>query len=157
MAATELSPTSALSPAVGGPAQSRHVVAKVDEIALGARKIVTVKGREIGIFNVGESFFGLINRCPHQGAPLCRGEIVSRLVAPSPGDYRLTRPGEMLRCPWHCWEFDIRTGQSLCDPNSVQARAFDVVVEPGKTLVEGPFVAESVQVTVEESYIVVTM
>ena len=48
----------------------------------------------------------------------------------------------MIRCPWHCWEFDIRTGQSLCDPNSVQARAFDVAVEPGKTLVEGPFVAE---------------
>jgi nitrite reductase/ring-hydroxylating ferredoxin subunit len=148
---------SAVSPAAGGPSLTRHVVAKVDEIPLGARKIVTVKGREIGIFNVGESFFGLINRCPHQGAPLCRGEIVSRLVAPSPGDYRLTRPGEMLRCPWHCWEFDIRTGQSLCDPNSVQARAFDVVVEPGKTLVEGPFVAESVQVTVEESYVVVTM
>jgi nitrite reductase/ring-hydroxylating ferredoxin subunit len=65
--------------------------------------------------------------------------------------------GEMIRCPWHCWEFDIRTGQSLCDPNSVQARAFDVAVEPGKALVDGPFVAESVEVTVEDSYVVVTM
>jgi nitrite reductase/ring-hydroxylating ferredoxin subunit len=134
---------------------SRHVVASVDEIPVGSRKIVTVRGREIGIFNVGGAFYGLINRCPHQGAPLCQGEIVSRLVAPMPGDYRLTRPGEMLRCPWHCWEFDIRTGQSLCDPNSVQARAFDVAVEAGKTLVEGPFVAESVQVTVEGRYVVV--
>lgn len=136
---------------------SRHVVAKAEEIPVGSRKIVTVRGREIGIFNVGGDFCALINRCPHQGAPLCRGEIVSRLVAPSPGDYRLTRSGEMIRCPWHCWEFDIRTGQSLCDPNSVQARAFDVAVEPGKRLVDGPFVAESVQVTVEESYVVVTM
>lgn len=136
---------------------SRHVVATAGEIAAGSCKIVTVKGREIGIFRVGDDFHGLINRCPHQGAPLCRGEIVSRLVAPSPGDYRLTRPGEMIRCPWHCWEFDIRTGQSLCDPNSVQARAFDVAVEPGKALVEGPFVAESVQVAIEGSYIVVTI
>lgn len=136
---------------------SRHVVAKAEEIPVGSRKIVIVKGREIGIFRVGDGFYGLINRCPHQGAPLCRGEIVSRLVAPSPGDYRLTRPGEMIRCPWHCWEFDIRTGQSLCDPHSVQARAFDVAVEPGKTLVEGPFVAESVQVSIEEDYVVVTM
>jgi nitrite reductase/ring-hydroxylating ferredoxin subunit len=136
---------------------SRHVVASIEEIQPGARKIVTVKGREIGIFRIGDDFFGLINRCPHQGAPLCGGEIVSRLVAPMPGDYQLTRSGEMIRCPWHCWEFDIRTGQSLCDPNSVQARAFDVAVEPGKALVDGPFVAESVQVTVEESYVVVTV
>jgi nitrite reductase/ring-hydroxylating ferredoxin subunit len=135
----------------------RHVVARVEDIQPGQSKIVTVKGREIGIFKVGDGFYGLINRCPHQGAPLCRGEIVSRLVAPSPGDYRLTRPGEMIRCPWHCWEFDIRTGQSLCDPNSVQARAFDIAVEPGKTLVDGPFVAEAVDVTVEEEYLVVTM
>lgn len=136
---------------------SRHVVARADEIQPGARKIVTVRGREIGIFNVGGDYHGLINRCPHQGAPLCQGEIVSRLVAPTPGDYHLTRPGEMIRCPWHCWEFDIRTGQSLCDPNSVQARAFDVVVEPGKTLVEGPFVAESVDVTVDGDFVVVTL
>ena len=136
---------------------TRHVVASIQDIPPGARKIVTVNGREIGIFRIGDDFFGLINRCPHQGAPLCTGEIVSRLVAPTPGDYRLTGGGEMLRCPWHCWEFDIRTGQSLCDPNSVQARAFDVAVEPGKTLVDGPFVAESVQVSVEETYVVVTM
>ena len=136
---------------------TRHVVASVAEIPSGGRKIVTVKGREIGIFRIGDDFHGLINRCPHQGAPLCTGEIVSRLVAPMPGDYRLTRPGEMIRCPWHCWEFDIRTGQSLCDPNSVQARAFDVAVEAGKTLVDGPFVAESVQVSVEETYVVVTL
>jgi nitrite reductase/ring-hydroxylating ferredoxin subunit len=134
---------------------NRHVVANVEDIQPGTRKIVTVNGREIGIFRIRDDFYGLINRCPHQGAPLCRGEIVSRLVAPSPGDYRLTRSGEMIRCPWHCWEFDIRTGQSLCDPNSVQARTFDVAMEPGRTLVEGPFVAEAVQVTVEESYVVV--
>jgi nitrite reductase/ring-hydroxylating ferredoxin subunit len=136
---------------------TRHVVAKAGDIEAGTCKLVTVKGREIGIFKVGEDFYGLINRCPHQGAPLCRGVVVSRLTAPSPGDYRLTRPGEMIRCPWHCWEFDIRTGQSLCDPNSVQARAFNVEVEAGKTLVEGPFVAESVQVTLEDDYVVVTM
>jgi nitrite reductase/ring-hydroxylating ferredoxin subunit len=136
---------------------SRHVVAEVDEIPLGSCKIVTVRGREIGVFNVNDSFYGLINRCPHQGAPLCRGAIVSRLVAPLPGEYALTRPGEMIRCPWHCWEFDIATGKSLCDPNSVQARAFNVAVEPGKDVVEGPFVAEAVEVSVEGQYVVVTM
>ena len=65
---------------------SRHVVASVEEIAPGTCKVVTIKGREIGVFNVNNEFFALINRCPHQGAPLCQGAIVSRLVAPSPGD-----------------------------------------------------------------------
>ena len=111
---------------------------RVDEIAPGSRKIVTVKGREIGVFNVGGEFFALINRCPHQGAPLCRGEIVGRAESrPMPGEYRLTRQGEMLRCPWHGWEFDIRTGQSWCDPDSVQARSYAVTVEPGETLAKG--------------------
>lgn len=139
------------------PVPSRHVIARADEIPPGGRKIVTVRGREIGIFRLGDEFFGLINRCPHQGASLCQGTLVSRLVAPVPGEYRLTRPGEMIRCPWHCWEFDIRTGQSWCDPGSVQARAFKVAVEKGASLVEGPFQAEAVEVSVEASYVVVTL
>src|ERR1700730_1801825 len=61
---------------VGSEEMTRHVVATVDEIPAGGRKIVTVNGREIGIFKVGDGFYGLFNRCPHQGAPLCRGEIV---------------------------------------------------------------------------------
>ncbi len=136
---------------------SRHVVASTSEIADGSCKIVQVKGREVGIFHVGGEFFALINRCPHQGAPLCRGEIVSRLEAPQPGEYRLTRRGEMIRCPWHCWEFDIRTGQSWCDPHSMQARSYDVTIEPGGVLAHGPFRAELVEVSVEQDYVVLTV
>src|SRR5271170_2991709 len=136
---------------------SRHVVARVDEIAPGTCKIVTVKGREIGVFHVKDEFFAIFNRCPHQGAPLCRGALLSRLESPAPGEYRLTRHGEMLRCPWHCWEFDIRTGQSWCDPDSVLARCFDVAIEPGEAVVRGPFVAETVEVSVEQEYVVGTV
>ncbi len=124
---------------------SRHVVATVGEIAPGTCKIVTVKGREIGVFNVADEFFALINRC---------GAILSRFEADRPGEYRLTQRGGMLRCPWHCWEFDIRTGQSWCDPDSVRARTYNVTVEPGETLAKGPFAAETVPVSVERDYIV---
>ena len=51
---------------------ARHVVATVEEIPPGQRKIVEVAGRSIGIFNVSGEFFALRNRCPHQGGPLCR-------------------------------------------------------------------------------------
>ncbi len=56
------------------------------------------------------------------------------------------REEELLRCPWHGWEFDIRTGQSWCDPDSVRARTYSVTVEPGEALAKGPFVAETLPV-----------
>jgi 3-phenylpropionate/trans-cinnamate dioxygenase ferredoxin subunit len=47
-------------------------------------------------------------------------------------------PGEIIRCPWHGWEFDIRTGQSYCDPKCFRAsRAYPVNVEPGANVVKG--------------------
>ena len=100
----------------GAGEMTRHVVAKVDEIPTGGRKIVTVNGREIGIFNVGDGFFGVDQPLSASGRAAVPGRDRQPSGGAEPGDYRLTRTGEMLRCPWHCWEFDIRTGQSLCDP-----------------------------------------
>jgi nitrite reductase/ring-hydroxylating ferredoxin subunit len=136
---------------------SRRVVAKASEVQPGAPKIVTVMGRQIGLFNVGGEYFALSNRCPHQGAELCKGWVVGLVQSNGPGDYRVTRPGEFLRCPWHGWEFDIRTGQSWCDPKTVKARNFKVEVEPGAELVKGPYIAETFPVTVEEDYLVIDL
>lgn len=136
---------------------ARHVVATVGEIAPGTCKIVTVSGREIGVFNVAGDYHALINRCPHEGAALCLGPIMPRFESDRPGEYRLSHHGEMLRCPWHGWEFDIKTGQSWCHPDSVRARSFKVEVVPGETLAKGPYVAETVPVTVEREYVVVDL
>lgn len=135
----------------------RHVVARLDEVPEGGVKQVEVKGRRIGIFNVHGEFFALLDKCPHAGAPLCRGTIVGLAEADEPGRYRLTRKGEMLRCPWHGWEFDIRTGQSWCDPTHTWVRQFAVAVEPGRALVKGPYVAETFQVSVDQDYLVVEL
>jgi nitrite reductase/ring-hydroxylating ferredoxin subunit len=134
---------------------SRRVLAKAGEIEPGACKIVTAMGREIGIFNVGGEFYALSNRCPHMGADLCKGWVVGLVQSDGPGQYKVTRQGEFLRCPWHGWEFEIRTGQSWCDPKSTRARQFQVKVESGETLVKGPYVAETFPVSVEEDYLVV--
>jgi nitrite reductase/ring-hydroxylating ferredoxin subunit len=134
---------------------SRQVVAKASEVAPGTAKMVTVAGREIGIFNLDGEYFALANRCPHAGGPLCDGKIVALVQSDGPGSYRLTRHQEFLRCPWHGWEFDIRTGQSWCDPGSVRARPFQVTVESGENLVKGPYVAETFPVSVEEDYLII--
>lgn len=136
---------------------SRHVVATVDQIAAGHSKLVTVKGREIGIFNVNGSFYALANRCPHSGGALCEGEIVGLAQSDGPGDYRIVRKGEFVRCPWHGWEYEISTGQSYCDPKSTVARVFQVSVEAGAELVKGPYIAETFPVSVEQQYIIVEL
>jgi 3-phenylpropionate/trans-cinnamate dioxygenase ferredoxin subunit len=134
---------------------ARHVVATAGEIPPGSRKIVTVRGREIGIFNHGGEYFALLNRCPHQGGELCRGTLTGLVTSSAPGRFEWSRPGEMLKCPWHGWEYDIRTGQSWCDPNDTRVRAYEVTVEVGAALVRGPYVAETFTVSVEQDYIVV--
>jgi 3-phenylpropionate/trans-cinnamate dioxygenase ferredoxin subunit len=134
---------------------TRHAVATTSEIPPGSRKLVTVKGRPIAIFNLEGEYFGLLNRCPHQGGSLCEGAITGLLQSPEPGKYVYTRKGEILRCPWHGWEFDIRTGQSYCDPERIRAKSYPVQTAAGKSVVEGPYVAETIPVRVEEDYVVV--
>lgn len=134
---------------------TRHVAAKVGEIPPGERKLITVGGRRIGVFHSHGEYFALLDRCPHQGASLCTGMLFSLVDSAGPGDYRTSRQGEMLRCPWHGWEFDIRTGQSWCDPSKLRVRTYAVSIEPGSDLVKGPYVAETYPVTVEDDYVLV--
>ena len=105
-----------------------HPVARVSELPPGERKIVTVAGRSIGVFNVRNQFYALRNACPHQGAPLCVGSIQGTAMSSRPGEYVWGREGEILRCPWHGWEFDITTGRSVFNPHKVRVRSYDVSV-----------------------------
>lgn len=134
---------------------ARHVVATVDEIPEGERKLVSVEGRDIVIFNVKGEFLGLLNRCPHQGGSLCGGVLTGFVTSDQAGTYDYQRPGEFIRCPWHGWHFDIRTGQSWGDPARVYTKSYSVDVAPGTALVEGPYQAETVDVSVDNQYVVV--
>ncbi len=106
----------------------RHVVGRASELPPGARIIVEVEGRSIGVFNVHGRYYALRNRCPHQAAPLCLGAIKGMTLPSKPGEYVWARDGEILRCPWHGWEFDIRSGEFLVNPK-IRARTYPVTVE----------------------------
>src|SRR6476469_2390790 len=136
---------------------AKHVVATVEEIPPGERKVVEIDGRTIGVFNVGGEFYALRNTCPHQGGPLCQGRLTGFVMARVPGEYTYTRKGEILRCPWHGWEFDVKTGKSFCDPSRITVRSYPVEVAEGQRVAEGPYTAETIPVTVEEQYVVVEM
>jgi len=134
---------------------SRHVVAAARDLAPGEHRLFTVKGRPIVVFNVAGAFYGLMNRCPHQGGSLCDGIVTGLVQSTRPGEYATIRQGEIIRCPWHGWEFDIRTGQSYCDPEKIRTKTYPVAIEPGTAVAKGPYVAETVPVQIEADYIVV--
>ena len=111
---------------------ARHVVGRVSELPPGSRKIVAVGagGRSVGVFNVNGRYYALLNRCPHQAAPLCRGAIKGTAMPSAPGEYVWAREGEILRCPWHGWEFDLTNGRSIFNPHKLRVRTYEVTVEP---------------------------
>jgi nitrite reductase/ring-hydroxylating ferredoxin subunit len=108
--------------------RTRIKVCPADELGPGERTMVEAEGRSIGVFNVDGEYRALNNVCPHQLAPLCEGTITGETVAPAVGEYDYRREGEIIRCPWHGWEFDITTGESLFNPH-LSTRTYDVDVE----------------------------
>lgn len=131
----------------------RYVVAKVGDIPPDSSRLVEVRGRQIALFHVNGEYFALSDRCPHEGGSLCAGLLVGRLTSPAPGEYALSRPREFVQCSWHGWEFDLRTGQSYCDPDSTKARTYKVTIEPGAEVAKNPFVVETFPVSVKDRYI----
>ena len=132
-----------------------HLVSHVDDLPPGARKVIEVNGRAIVVFNVEGEFFALLNRCPHQGAGLCGGLLTVAITSSEPGVYDYDAKRNVVRCPWHSWEFDVRTGKSWCEPNRVKVRSFKTEVQSGEKLVEGPYTAETFPVKTDGSYVLV--
>ncbi len=105
-----------------------HPVARIDEIPPGGRKLVTVGKIQLGIFNVAGKFFAYRNVCPHGGAPVCTGKISGTTLPSLVYEYDYGHQGCILRCPWHGWEFDLRTGRHLVDEGT-RLKRIDVQLE----------------------------
>ncbi|HEX5849325.1 MAG TPA: Rieske 2Fe-2S domain-containing protein [Rubrobacter sp.] len=114
-----------------------HTVGDLAEFPEGGHKVVKVGRREIGIFNVGGSLYGLPNLCPHQTGPLCEGKpALGTLVANAEGGWKFewVHEGEIVACPWHGLEYHVPTGRCVAYPN-ISLRSYEVFVEDGKVKV----------------------
>jgi nitrite reductase/ring-hydroxylating ferredoxin subunit len=76
-----------------------HRVADIDELPEGRVKTVTAGTVSMALTHIDGEFFAMDNKCPHQGGPLGEGSIESG-----------TDGQCWLRCPWHGWDFDPKTG-----------------------------------------------
>jgi nitrite reductase/ring-hydroxylating ferredoxin subunit len=75
-------------------------VAAVSQVPLDRGLTVRVGEREFAVFNVDGVIYALDAQCPHRGGPLGEGR---------------TKNGH-VNCPLHGWEFDVKTGACLDNP-----------------------------------------
>lgn len=100
----------------------------------GQRRLIQVDGKSIGLFNVAGEYFALHNRCPHMGGNLCQGPVTGTAVPTNETQFVYGMAGEIIRCGWHGWEFEIKTGQCLVDPK-MRARRYEITQENGRLFI----------------------
>src|SRR5438445_1246925 len=80
-------------------------------------RAVNMGGLSIAIFNTGERFLAVENRCPHSGGPLADGIV----------------GGTTVTCPLHNWRICLETGlvTKPCVEGVPQVRTYPVEVRDG--------------------------
>lgn len=96
-------------------------LASLDELPPGGMKEVEIEGRIIGLFNVDGVVSAMDGLCPHQGGPLAEG----------------TLEGTTVTCPWHGWEFNVQTGETLLG-SKTWLTTYPVRLDGDDVLVEVP-------------------
>jgi nitrite reductase (NADH) small subunit len=106
------------------------------------RKVVEINGIEIGVFYLKGRFSAYRNVCPHMGGPVCQGKILPRVEEDIAADrksrgFMFSKTQTNIVCPWHGYEFDIRTGYHQGNPQ-LRLRQLDVRVADGEVFVKVP-------------------
>jgi NAD(P)H-dependent nitrite reductase small subunit len=97
---------------------AEHRVGRATDVPEGGGTVVEVDGKRLALFRYRDEFFALDETCPHRGGPLHEGVIQEGVVA----------------CPWHLWQFNLRSGISPVNPLS-RVRTYPIRVEAGDLLV----------------------
>ena len=92
---------------------------KVSELASNSGRTLDLGETSVALFNVDGKFYAMQNICIHRGGPLGEGSLDSGRVT----------------CPWHAWEFDVKTGACLTMQGS-QLKTYPTKVQNGEVFVE---------------------
>jgi nitrite reductase/ring-hydroxylating ferredoxin subunit len=119
--------------------RDRHVVAEAGEISEGDVLLTLVDGMEIAVYYLDGEYYAYANWCPHQGGPVCEGKIGGTRTATFDREslsteYEWVKEGKLLSCPWHWWQFDIKTGE--CISRNIKLISYEVTVNDGDIIVQ---------------------
>ncbi len=108
-------------------------VCKIDEFDGNAARLVREGELEIGVYRRGNSFYAYENLCVHQGGPACEGitmHKVEEIIRPDKtyAGMRFDMDEEHIVCPWHGYEYRMKTGECVPNPR-LRLRKFEVVTQ----------------------------
>lgn len=111
---------------------AKHTVCRVGDVSQGRLTPATIGRSPIVLVRLPSGdirAFG--GRCPHHGAALQFGAVSGKTESDTPNNLRFCRPGEILRCPWHGFEFSLVDGKPLAEASAgspMQLRFYDVEI-----------------------------
>ena len=116
----------------------RYRLCHVDEVPVGSKKAFTVKSIPIVLaHSVKDEFFAIYGLCPHQRAALSDGTLGGLAVADEIGaDFCYEREGEILRCAWHGFSYDVTTGVCLAAPERLRVKTYPLVIEQNEVFLD---------------------
>ena len=101
---------------------SRFVkMATLVELPVGGALEVEHEGRVYALYNIDGIVSAIDGICPHQGGPLADGQL----------------DGTTVTCPWHGWQFDVRSGKTPLGPK-IKQPVYEVKIEGADILVAVP-------------------
>jgi nitrite reductase/ring-hydroxylating ferredoxin subunit len=118
---------------------AEYSVGKVSDYNEGDRKVVLCGDMEVGVFKIDGEFYAWHNRCAHRAGPVCQGRIMKRVLEPV-GEDRTVRAMEYdqaetnIVCPWHGYEYSIKTGSHQGNPR-IRLRKAELVIREGEIYV----------------------
>lgn len=87
-------------------------VGKTEDVEQGRGIVAEVNGKSLAIFQVDGRYYAIDNTCVHRGGPLGEGDL----------------EGEVVACPWHGWEYNVKTGACINNPSAC-VKTYSVLVE----------------------------
>src|SRR6201985_1270396 len=114
------------------------------------RKIVGFGNLGVWGFKLDGEFYAYLNLCPHMGGPVCQGKMIAKVEEIIAEDktskgMAFSKTKTHIVCPWHGFEFDIRTGTHPGNPRA-RLRKIKVAVTDGDVMIAAPEEREAVAV-----------
>ena len=115
---------------------AEHDLGPVDMLQAGQMRLVTALRRPVLLVRSRDGSYHAVHPlCPHQGVNLSGGRLSGHFLPSAVGEYLYQDTAEVVRCPRHGYEFDVKTGLA-CFPSDYRIKSFPTRVVSGRVVIE---------------------
>ena len=105
------------------------------EMQDGDVRIIRQDRVEVGVYRHAGNYYAYRNHCLHQGGPACEGITRNKVVDLLDSEKRFLglaydENEPHIVCPWHGWEYKLKTGECAPDPK-IRLKRYEVVQREG--------------------------